>query len=65
VTSEEANRLLSLVVQSVDDGEAAHAYEDELHIAVLRAISAGEGDARALAAIALKSCELDFCRLCA
>ena len=47
------------------DDETAHGYEDELHVAVLRAIAAGAPDAAALATEALRTRDLDFARWCA
>ena len=48
------------------DDEAAHAREDELHQDVLRCIATGEiDDAKACAAEALKTCDIEFARWCA
>jgi hypothetical protein len=46
------------------DDENAHSLEDELHVAVLRAVAEGMAaeDAAELAREALTTCDLDFCR---
>lgn len=47
------------------DDEGAHSSEDALHEEVLRAIAAGATNAQDLAAMALTTLQLDFCRWCA
>lgn len=45
-----------------DDDERAHALEDKLWKQVLRAIANGASDGQALAAAAIKTKKLKFCR---
>lgn len=47
------------------DAERAHSEEDELHLAVLRAIADGAPGAADLAREALRASELSFSRWCA
>lgn len=52
----------------VRDDEVAHMEEDRLHYDVLHTIASGDmsaGKARALAALALSTIDLDFARWCA
>ncbi len=67
MTNEEALALLQRVQREAQDGndEGAHGAEDELRHKVLEAIMRGEGDAVALAAIALTSSTYNFSRWCA
>lgn len=67
---------IEIVVKFIDsirrDYEAAHSYEDELHLAVLRTIAAAHseypgspGDDCDLAIAALETVNLEFARYCA
>lgn len=44
------------------DSELAHEYEDKLHVAVLKAVVQDKPNAKAMAAIALKTLSLPFNR---
>lgn len=60
--------VLTLIALRVREGheegdpEKAHKAEDELHVAALRAIAAGHGEPRVLAALALSTARLGFRR---
>ena len=48
------------------DDEVAHSREGDLHIDVLRAIADGAAeDPKAMAKLALETCDIDFARWCA
>ena len=66
ITIEEVKRQIEVIKEKgVHDDEIAHAYEDELHVAVLEAISSGSPDAVELAKLVLTTQSLDFHRWCA
>ena len=68
MTSEEVAKLVAEVEEAVKDGddEVAHSREDDLHKAVLIAISNGMcDDPAACAAAAVKTVEMCFARWCA
>lgn len=56
---------LRLIESGKLDDEAAHSYEDDLHVEVLQAVAAGHPDAAVLAFEALKTRDIDFGRWCA
>ena len=64
MTNEEAEKLLAEVVKYANDRdhEGAHIERDNLYRDVLRAIAAGADNARELAAIALRSEDVEFSR---
>ncbi len=66
MTNEEALAMLQTVQAAAQDGddEKAHGREDDLRQNVLEAIMRGQGDAVALAAIALTSSQYKFSRWC-
>lgn len=47
------------------DYESAHSDEDELHVAVLKEVAAGNPEAREMAREALKTLDIKFARYCA
>lgn len=66
MTKQEVIDRVALIATLVNDDEAAHCAEDELHADVLRAIAAGScEDPPGCAAEALKTNDLDFARWCA
>lgn len=56
---------VSMIKGAKDDFECAHSDEDELHVAVLKEVAAGNPEAREMAREALKTLEIDFPRYCA
>jgi hypothetical protein len=66
MSNEEALAMLQAVQAAAQDGddEKAHGREDDLRQRVLEAVMRGEGDAVALAAIALTSGQYEFSRWC-
>lgn len=53
-------------IESINaDDEAAHSEEDQLHQAVLQAIALGSPYPQELAALALKTRDIEFARWCA
>jgi hypothetical protein len=67
LTREAVEARVAAIACLARDDEAAHAREDDLHVAVLQAIAAGTWrDAPAvLCAAALKTKEIEFARWCA
>jgi hypothetical protein len=65
MTAADVKARIAAIREAADDGEVAHSLEDDLWRDVLRAIAAGAGDPRALAAAALKTTRLGFARHCA
>lgn len=62
LTVEDVARALAEIVEKAGDDESAHGMEDGLHQRVLRAVAAGHPDARILAAAALRTEAIEFCR---
>lgn len=62
LTVEDVARALADIAAKAGDDESAHGMEDGLHKRVLRAVAAGHPDARVLAAAALRTGDIDFCR---
>ncbi len=56
---------VALIKGVAADFEVAHDSEDELHVAVLREVAAGNPEAREMAREALKTLDIDFPRYCA
>lgn len=56
---------VSMIKGVKDDFEFAHSDEDELHVAVLEEVVAGNPEAREMAREALKTLDIDFPRYCA
>ena len=65
VTNERALEELERIRAMADDDEAAHSAEDAFRAAVLADIANGADNAAELAAIALRTEEIDFARWCA
>ncbi len=65
MTIQEARERLAEIEAIKGDDEAAHGAEDDFRHAVLEAIASGSDDAQELAAIALKTSDIDFARWCA
>ena len=66
MTKEQLQAMLDAIRAVAYDGEHAHALEDDMREAVLRAIADGTAwDAREAAALALTSSSMDFDRHCA
>lgn len=65
MTIDEVRQRVESIKNDDGDDEAQHAAEDDLHVSVLRAIADGAENAAELAAEALKTCDIDFCRWCA
>ena len=65
ISVEEVIDLVEAVERIQDDDESAHALEDDIWEAVLRAIAEGADDAKGLAAAALKTQDFGFSRWCA
>mgnify|MGYP001574831754 CR=1 FL=1 len=58
MTVDDVEAKLVQIEQVLDDTEAAHCLEDDLHVEVLRAIGEGADNAQDLAKSALKTLEL-------
>jgi hypothetical protein len=65
MTEERALEELERIRAMAGDDEAAHGAEDEFRAAVLADIAGGAPNAAKLAAIALRTDEIDFARWCA
>jgi hypothetical protein len=65
MTEERALEELDRIRAMAGDDEAAHVAEDAFRAAVLVDIASGAPNAAALAAIALRTEEIDFARWCA
>lgn len=65
MTVEAIEAAIATIVRIQDDDEEAHRLEDELHMAVLKAIARDPKDAQKLAAAAIKTEKLKFARWCA
>lgn len=62
MTIAEIRAAIETIKAAARDPEAAHAYEDELLVNVLKAIAAGHPDPAGIATEALKVRDLDFQR---
>lgn len=63
MTPEAIQARLKIIEQHANDPEAAHGFEDDLYIDVLRAIATGKcKDPQACAKEALKAIDIDFTR---
>jgi hypothetical protein len=65
VNAEWVKTQLASIAEVSDDCETAHSREDDLHVAVLRAIAEGHlqgNDAQVCAALAITSLDMDFSR---
>jgi hypothetical protein len=65
MTVEQAIEQLERIRAMAGDDESAHGAEDDFRAAVLADIAAGAPNAAELAAIALRTEEIDFARWCA
>lgn len=66
MTVDEIKAQVARIRARAGDDEMAHMAEDELHQSVLHAIASGEcDDAKASAAAALETLEIEFARWCA
>jgi hypothetical protein len=57
-----AKRVAAIDKKAVNDDEGAHASQDKLYVAVLKAIARGAPDAADLAKEAVKVEDISFCR---
>jgi hypothetical protein len=65
LTPATAREVVECIRALADDDEVAHGIEDDLHLAVLKQVAAGDPNAKELAAIAASTEALDFSRWCA
>jgi hypothetical protein len=65
MTEERALEELERIRAMAGDDESAHSAEDDFRAAVLMDIANGAPNAKELAAIALRTEEIDFARWCA
>lgn len=66
MTVKDVEHAIAKIDSCKGDDEAAHSYEDDLHMDVLRAIADGEAESPVeMAALALTTKDIDFARWCA
>jgi len=65
MTVDDVREFVEDIRHAADDDEVAHSMEDELYVAILKAIANGADNPEKLAAEALKTKDIEFSRWCA